>query len=200
MKLGIVGVTALAIAIGLPACSSSDFSSEGEASNSDDATTAAPSPKQPAPPEFLPILGTFECTEGTITIRDDTFEFDDDREDGDMDVSGSWSASGSKIQVTLDDGTEIPVSYEIGEDPDGEWETFYGVFRVASEEPSTVTIEADDNGGSGGMMSVEVDFGGHGRTWGCSFGDSAADDIGDLNSDPSDGVCNEDRFLQDPDC
>lgn len=26
------------------------------------------------------------------------------------------------------------------------------------------------------------------------------DDIDGINSDPSDGVCNEDRFLQDPDC
>ena len=26
------------------------------------------------------------------------------------------------------------------------------------------------------------------------------DDVDDINSDPSDGVCNEDRFLQDPDC
>ena len=27
-----------------------------------------------------------------------------------------------------------------------------------------------------------------------------ADDIDDINSDPSDGFCNEERFLQDPDC
>ena len=26
------------------------------------------------------------------------------------------------------------------------------------------------------------------------------EDFGEINSDPSDGVCNEDRFLQDPDC
>jgi hypothetical protein len=27
-----------------------------------------------------------------------------------------------------------------------------------------------------------------------------ADDLDDINSDPSDGFCNEDRFLEDPDC
>ena len=26
------------------------------------------------------------------------------------------------------------------------------------------------------------------------------DDVDDINSDPSDGVCNEERFLEDPDC
>ena len=31
-------------------------------------------------------------------------------------------------------------------------------------------------------------------------GDSTVDDYDGVNSDPSDGVCNEDRWLQDPDC
>lgn len=30
--------------------------------------------------------------------------------------------------------------------------------------------------------------------------DNAVDELDTINSDPSDGVCNEDRFLQDPDC
>ncbi len=30
--------------------------------------------------------------------------------------------------------------------------------------------------------------------------DSTVDSINDINSDPSDGICNEDRWLQDPDC
>jgi hypothetical protein len=30
--------------------------------------------------------------------------------------------------------------------------------------------------------------------------DSVNDNLDDINSDPSDGVCNEDRFIQDPDC
>jgi hypothetical protein len=30
--------------------------------------------------------------------------------------------------------------------------------------------------------------------------DSVNDDLDEINSDPSDGVCNTDRFLQDPDC
>ena len=32
-----------------------------------------------------------------------------------------------------------------------------------------------------------------------AFGDDA-DDFDGINSDPSDGVCNEERFLEDPDC
>lgn len=28
----------------------------------------------------------------------------------------------------------------------------------------------------------------------------AADSVDDINSDPSDGVCDQDRFIQDPDC
>ena len=32
-----------------------------------------------------------------------------------------------------------------------------------------------------------------------AFGDDV-DDFDDINSDPSDGVCNEERFLEDPDC
>ena len=34
---------------------------------------------------------------------------------------------------------------------------------------------------------------------GIAFGDDV-DDFDGINSDPSDGVCNEERFLQDPDC
>lgn len=30
--------------------------------------------------------------------------------------------------------------------------------------------------------------------------DNIQNDFGDINSDPSDGVCDSDRFLQDPDC
>ncbi len=30
--------------------------------------------------------------------------------------------------------------------------------------------------------------------------DNTVDSINDINSDPSDGICNEDRWLQDPDC
>lgn len=33
-----------------------------------------------------------------------------------------------------------------------------------------------------------------------AFGGSVADDIDDINSDPPDGVCDPDRFWQDPDC
>ena len=32
-----------------------------------------------------------------------------------------------------------------------------------------------------------------------AFGDDV-DDFDEINSDPSDGVCNEERFLEDPDC
>ena len=33
-----------------------------------------------------------------------------------------------------------------------------------------------------------------------STADDISNDLGDINSDPSDGVCDTDRFLQDPDC
>ncbi len=33
-----------------------------------------------------------------------------------------------------------------------------------------------------------------------SAADNIEDDFGEINSDPSDGVCDTDRFLQDPDC
>lgn len=33
-----------------------------------------------------------------------------------------------------------------------------------------------------------------------STADDLESDFGDINSDPSDGVCDESRFLQDPDC
>jgi hypothetical protein len=32
------------------------------------------------------------------------------------------------------------------------------------------------------------------------WADDTVDDFDGINSDPSNGVCNEDRFLQDPDC
>lgn len=32
------------------------------------------------------------------------------------------------------------------------------------------------------------------------FTESVVNELDDINSDPSDGICNEDRFWQDPDC
>ncbi len=32
------------------------------------------------------------------------------------------------------------------------------------------------------------------------WGNNVNDNIGDINSDPSDGVCDMDRFIEDPDC
>lgn len=72
----------------------------------------------------------------------------------------------------------------------------------------------DDLGGGGKGLAVGgIVTGGLGLlaviAWVVLFfivADTTVEDIGDLepidgiNADPSDGVCNEDRFLQDPDC
>jgi hypothetical protein len=64
--------------------------------------------------------------------------------------------------------------------------------RLPGEAGSGMALAGLITGGIGlalGLLMIVLFF----------VGSNAADDV-EINTDPSDGVCNEDRFLQDPDC